>query len=295
MVRGTKLSPLQIQQLLQEGGVIPVGRDGDILPVQVPEMPSFSVEHGQRAFDLLERLGFAPPAAWGSIGAQSGSDRGLQLQPLFELTALKQKNWSAGLSRLGRMVFETIDKKGGTKATYAGVHRSGAKRKSFAITLGTEAPAQGLVDEMTGEAVDLPTSPKELFSGDYRVRFEFASRIDFDDPAYVASELNKFAQGVQSARTTLERLGFPAPEDELKLIEQEAEQFPWLRQGMIKLLEMQLNQSQQGANDGSQNFDPAEAQMGAMGMMQTKDGASLDADAATSALQGGVGQLYGGA
>jgi hypothetical protein len=89
-------------------------------------------------------------------------------------------------------------------------------------------------------------------------------------------------------------MGFEAPEDEMKLIEQESQDHPWLRQGMLKLLEMQLNAPQQGQNDGSQNQG---ADFGsAIDTMTSSDGQALDGDAMTGQLSGGPsGQLYGGA
>jgi hypothetical protein len=111
-------------------------------------------------------------------------------------------------------------------------------------------------------------------------------RLDPDDPAFVASELQKFTAGIQSARSTLEKFGVEAPEDELKLIEQENEDHPWLRQGMLKLIEMQLGAENQGANDGSQNQPDAMAGAGAM-----QDTAALDADVMSQGLGGGT--LYG--
>ena len=91
--------------------------------------------------------------------------------------------------------------------------------------------------------------------------------------------------------------GVQRPEDELKLLESEAEQYPWLRQGMLKLLEMQFGQDQQGANDGSQNQPSgADAMSGMLGQMTDNGTSALDADAGAGALPGGgVGTLYGAA
>jgi len=299
MMKGTKLSPAQVKRLLAEGGVIPVGRDGDLVPVQVPDVPQFAIDHHNRAFDLMERLGFAPPAAWGAAGSSSGSDRGLQLQPMVELTAMKQKNWSAGLSRLAAYTYQMIEKKMVGAQTFKGTYPTGNGQQAFNLILGEGLDDLSQVDETTGDSVgSYPRDPKKLFGGDYKVRFLFADRIDYDDPAYVASELNKFAQNVQSATTTLEHLGIESPEDEMKLIQQEAEAFPWLRPGMLQMMQMaQDGANQQGQNDGSQNAtSPEDAMMGAMGTMGQPDGQALDSDAMAGALPGSSnGQLYGGA
>ena len=295
-LKGSKLSPTLAKKLLEEGGVLPLGREGELDPVEVPQVPAFATDHLERSFDLMERLGFAPPAAWGAIGAQSGSDRGLQLQPLYELTSMKQKNWNAGLSRLASFIYRIIEQVDAPKSSYTGFQRRGAKVSPFSLLLGSKAqpPAAEGVEDL-GQR--LPTTPKEIFDGRYDARFEFADRVDYDDPAYVASELNKFAQGAQSLQTTLSRLGIRAPEDEIKLIADEAEKYPWLRQGMIKLIEMQLSADQQGANDGSQNApSPADAATGALDTMSGSGTSALDTDAGFGALPGGgVGVPYGGA
>ena len=295
--KGTKATPAQIRKILAEGGVIPTGREGEISPIDTAEMPAFSQSHAVAAFDILERLGFAPPAAWGAAGSSSGSDRGLQLQPMTELTSMKQKNWSAGLSRLGKMGFELIDRFQSEPRQVTGTYQRSAKSRSFNFLFGPGVPAQtpqNPASDNPEDLLSLPMNPTELFAGDHRIRFVWQNRIDKDDPAFVASELNKFAQGVQSLRTTLENLGVEAPEDEIKLIEQENEDHPWLRQGMIKLLELQMAADQQGANDGSQNV-PQDPLGDAQATMNQKDGRALDLDAMTAALPGAVGVPGGGA
>lgn len=302
--KGTKMTNHQILRALQEGGVVQTGREGDVAPISAPEMPNFEEGHIQRMFDLFERVGFAPPAAWGAIGASSGSDRGLQLQPMIELTSMKQKNWEAGLSRLGGMAFQMIEEKQTGKASFFGNARRGNRSYSFNFQMDATAVGQTVNTPVVGpdgeqDIVEAPATPKELFGGSHEIRFSWQNRVDVDDPAFVASELNKFAQGAQSLRTTLERLGVEAPEDEIKLIEAEAEAHPWLRQGMIKLMEMQLAAQEgagpgQGAGGGAP-FDSTAALGDALGTMTGKDGAALDTDALTGSLDGGIGQLFGGA
>jgi len=294
---GTGMTAQAILQALQTGGVIPIKKDGDIAPVGAPDMPAFEQVHLEKLFDVFERVGFAPPAAWGSLGASSGSDRGLQLQPMIELTAMKQGNWKAGLARLGEMAFQMVEGKQAGAATFYGTAARGTRRSKCNITLDASVtdPVQQSIQTPDGEdIIEVPANPKDLFAGDHSIRFVWQNRIDVDDPAFVASEINKFAQGIQSLRTTLERLGVEAPEDEIKLIEKEAENHPWLRQGMIKLLEMQLNADQQGQGGGAP-FDPAAAIDEGLGQMTSNGTSSLDTDALTGALNGGVGQLFGGA
>lgn len=307
---GTGQSGETISQILANGGVIPSKRDGKVDPIQAPDIPTFAVDHAQRAVEFLKMLGFAPDASWGGSDTRSGPDRALQLQPLLELTAMKQTNWSAGLSRLASYAFRMVEQKQITTATYRG-YRPGVtpgQRAAFSpFQVGPDLPSSSLItessDPLTGESFEdeviLPRNAKELFQGDYGIRFVWQNRIDPDDPAYVLAELNKFAQGVQSLQTTLERLGFQAPEDEIKLIEQEAERIPWLRQGMIRLLQIQLAQAEgaggaQGVGGGSPG-DPLGGLMAGLGMTQTKDGSALDSDAGTAALPGGMGQYGGGA
>lgn len=298
-MKGVQHTTDQVKRILAEGGVIPVGKDGSIDPVATPDVPNFEAEHAQRVMAMIRDLGFAPDAAWGDGNAGSGSDRGLQLAPMFELTQMKQKNWASGLSRLASMLLRVLEQKQVTATRFRGVQqRSGLRRNGFNITIGPDvAPVTQTINQDTADEqeIELPRTPRELFDGDYAVCFRWANRVDPDDPAYVASELNKFAQGVQSLRTTLERLGVQAPEDEIKLIEQENQDHPWLRQGMIKLLEMQFNAQQQGAGGGGDQRSAADLTGGAVDGMTTKDGAALNADAGTGALKGGVGTLYGAA
>lgn len=296
--KGLKITEAQIREILAEGGILPVGREGDLEPVEAPQIPSFAPDHADRAMEFFERLGFAPAAAWGSGDSGSGSDRSLQLQPMFELTAMKQKNWNAGLSRLGEMCFRMVESKTVKEKRYTGtVPKANGNSEGFSFLLGPETASATLPvgeGELTEEVI-VPRTPRELFDGEYEINFSWQNRIDRDDPVYVGNQLNLFSQGIQSLQTTLENLGFQAPEDEIALIEKEAEEHPWIRDGMLKLLEIQLGMSQQGQNDGSQNFDQGNANAAAQSMRTTKDGAALDGDAATRSLQGASGTLFGAA
>jgi hypothetical protein len=306
--KGTGQNAEVIKQTLSEGGVIPSKREGSLDPVQPPDVPAFEEQHSQRAMELFKMLGFAPDAAWGNGFSGSGTDRGLMLQPMVEFTAMKQMNWEAGLGRLFSMAFRMIEKKMTTASNYTGVQpsRAGAPRR-FSIQLGPDLPAQKMTRQPTAdtgivgsdfdesEFVDLPRSPRELFASDYCVRFIWNNRLDPDDPAFVLSELNKFEHGAQSLETTLERLGFEAPQDEIKRIESEAERFPWLNNGMIALIRAQLSQSNQGdggGNPGSPTADLSQGTATASG----PQGAALGADGALQALGGSaIGIPSGGA
>ncbi len=291
----------KIQRILATGGVLPTKRDGNIEPIDTPEVPAMASEHHDKALTYLKMLGFAPDASWGDGSAGSGSDRGLQLQPMAELTALKQINWAGGLSRLGSMIFRMIEGKQSGKARYRGRAQRGLRAEAFSMTLDSKAqplkvdnPAYDPFAPSSDPQVEVPQSPADIFDGDYEIRFSWLNRTDPEDPAYVMSELNKFQQGIQSARTTLERLGCDNPEDELKLIEQEADDFPWMRQGVIALLKQQLDASSQGAGGGPP-VDPGTGIDQALQMMTTKDGQAHDASAGSAGLNDtGAAPLYGG-
>ena len=301
--KGTGQSPEALNAALQKGGVIPSKRESSLEPIDPPDVPAFADAHRESVMQYIQMLGFAPDAAWGDGAAGSGSDRGLQLQPLQELSTMKQLNWSVGLSRLFRMAFEMIEGNQVGTARYRGVQKKGARRSPFNILIGPDqAPAPTENPDYNPESfageedefIDVPRDPKVLFDGDHDVRFEWQNRVDPDDPAFVLSELNKFQQGAQSLRTTLERLGVESPEDEMNLIEQESERFPWLRQGMIQMLKAQMD-NQQGAGGGA----PVDSGTGldeGLGQMLTSDGTALDTDAGGTALNSDVGgPLYGGA
>lgn len=316
--KGTGQDPNTVKGVLRDGGVLPSRRDGSVEPISAPEVPTFESEHATRALEMLKMLGFAPDAAWGGSDTRSGADRALQLQPLVEFTAMKQTNWAAGLKRLASMCFRMMEDKQVSSAIIRGTRPGSTpgQRKAFApFKLGPNQPpvAGPPSDPLDEEMIEYPATPKDLFQGDYSIRFFWQNRIDPDDPAYVTSELAKFQQGVQSARTTLERLGVMNPEDELKVIEDEAARLPWLRSGMIALIQAQLrNQAsgdQSGAGQGNGGPESGQGQGGGaptdLGAQlgsaldtfgaQGNQGGALNADAGHQAIGTDQGQLYGGA
>ncbi len=295
--KGTGQAPEVIQSILAEGGVVPARRDGELKPVDPPDVPQFASDHMSRAMEMFKMLGFAPDAAWGAGFSGSAADRGLMLQPLVEFTAMKQLNWEAGLGRLFAMAYRMLESKLTGTATYRGSKPSsvGNRRLPFSFQLGSkldplqqQAPAgpedaAGGFGMDGGEMISLPRTPKELFDGDYEVRFLWNNRIDPDDPSYVLSELNKFQHGAQSLETTLERLGFEAPQDEMKRIETEADRFPWINQGMVALIRAQLSSGAQG-DGGGPPADPTGDLGQATDTASTAGGGALGADAAAQAL-----------
>ena len=301
--RGTGQSPESIKRAISTGGIIPSRKEGNIDPIQAPDMPAFASEHQATVMQLFKMVGFTPDAAWGESGSQSGQDRGLQLQPLLEYTAMKQMNWGRGMTRLFEMVFKMIESKMVGQSTYSGTRPSkgAGKESAFSFTFGPDSEAikqaSKEIDDLTGEPVMLsfPRTPRELFAGYYCMRFVWRNRLDPDDPSYVTSELSKFSQGVQSLKTTLERLGAEAPEDEMRRIEDEAERFPWINQGMIALLKAQV--SGQGAGGGNPGDSQADMNMDASAMMDDPNsGTGNDVAAQMGALPGANPSqpLYGG-
>lgn len=299
--KGTGQNPDSIKQTLAVGGVIPSKREGAIDPVQPPQMPGFAETHADRAMQFFKMLGFAPDAAWGNPGRVSGTAANLQMQPLLEYTAMKQNNWGAGLSRLFGMAYQMIEQKLAGTATYRGAKPGkvqGSQQHPFAFQLGSDMPpaqqtGEGAGDDGLPDIIELPRTPKELFDEDYEVRFVFQTLIDPKDPSYVASELNKFTSGAQSLQTTLENLGVQAPEDEMRRIEEEADRFPWINQGMVQMILAQIRGNAQGSGGGAQpqqDFGAATDTMAGDGGGQS---GALNADAMTGALPDGTGPLYG--
>lgn len=252
--KGTGQSPKAVKQVIQQGGVAPSREKGSVEAIQPAEFGNGFVEHVSMMRDALNDLGFTPPASWGALGAASGSDRALQLQPQIELTALKQINWSAGLKRLNTMILKLIEQKSIGKSSYTGTKVRGAVSTPFRIVLNAAANEDYAITDSDGQpavnpdgtAVKIPLNPKELIAGNYCTRVVWERRLDRDDPEFVLSELNKYAQAAQSLRTTLEHLGFENPEDEMDLIEAESERFPWVRSGMVELIKQQLSASAEG-------------------------------------------------
>lgn len=299
--KGTGSSKQQVAAWLREGGVLDAKRDSALEAAPVPQEPAFLPDHAGAVVEFVKMLGFAPDAAWGSAGSTSGADRGLQLMPLIELTAMKQVNWAAGLSRLFGMAFRMIEMNHLMgQSIYRGSVPSATSRASTRFQLILEPGAFDTVENPDLDPMDpeqmllLPRGPVELFDGDYEVRFNWQNRIDPDDPAFVMSELNKFQQATQSLETTLERLGVQSPQDEIKRIAKEAEEMPWLRAGMIALTKLQLDQASGDASTDGVSPDQGSSMMDALAMMQTPDGSALDVDAGIEGLDG-VGVPFGGA
>jgi hypothetical protein len=285
-----------IRQILERGGVLPTRETGSLEPVPPPEIPDFLPLHQEQAVTFLKMLGFAPDAAWGAGTSTSGADRNQQLGPLLEFTGLKQINYGSAFSRLFERCLRMVESHTVGQVTYAGMATKGTARSPFAITLG--AAETGLEADVDPEdptyLLNVPKNPAELVGGDYFVRCTWANRIDPDDPAFVTSEVNKFAQGCQSLYTTLERLGVVSPNDELRLITEEADKYPWLRQGMIAMIKANLGAGgDQGGDTSAPGMTPEmEMMMGGGG----GDGGALDLDAMNSALPGdSPGVPYGGA
>ncbi len=301
--KGTGSSKQQVMEFMRKGGVLDAKRESELVAAPVPQEPVFLPDHAQSVTDFIKMLGFAPDAAWGSSGSSSGSDRGLQLMPLIELTAMKQVNWAAGLTRLFGMAYRMIEatQQPGQAATYRGSVPASTSRQQTRFQLVLEPGAFDEVENPDMDPLDpdfvmmLPRSPAELFDGDYDVRFNWQNRIDPDDPAFVMSELNKFQQAVQSLETTLERLGHQSPSDEIARIKKEADDIPWLRSGQIALTKIQLAQSgDQAAPASGGGPDESQSMMDALAMMQTPDGSAMDVDAGAAGMEG-LGVPYGGA
>lgn len=299
--KGTGQSPGRILNTIRQGGIIPSKREGEVTPVETPKIPDFAVDHADRSLLMMKMLGFLPDAAWGDGAAGSGSDRGLQLQPLLELTAMKQSNWSSGLTRLFETALRMMEKRQSLPTSYSGYQMKGQRRVPFILPrLGPQEEPGQIVTGVDEEGVDvteqLPRTLKELFAGDYCANFSWQNRIDPDDPAYVNSELSKFQMGAQSLRTTLERLGVQNPEDEIRLIAQEVEKYPWINQGAIALVKAQLQaeQSNGGQGDGGgAPTDPTSGLFDAQDSFASADTSATDADFAARAAGAGSGPLYG--
>lgn len=294
---GSGQNPKSVIEALRKGGVIPVKKDsGGLKPVETPQFGPWIDAHFNYVRSAINDLGFAPPAAWGTLGAStSGADRALQLGPQLELTGLKQIHWTSGLQRLNSMILKLVEQKTTGKATYRGTQTKGHRATPFTVTLNAAAEAEPLsnadpnadesLNPLTGEPQQLPMTPKDLIDGDYDTCIEWQNRLERDDPQFVLQELNKFQQGAQSLYTTLERLGVADPEDEMRLIEEEAARFPWLRNGMIALLQQQLD-AQNQQSDPSQQGGDLSASIASMTGGGGGQAGALNFDALSSALNG---------
>jgi hypothetical protein len=284
---GSGQHPSKVLNIIRKGGIVPGKKDSKgIQPIQPPEFGAWIDSHHAFIRQAINDLGFTPDAAWGTIGAStSGSDRALQLGPQLELTGLKQIHWSGGIKRMNTMILKLIEKYT-VEATFRGTATKGYRSSPFTIVVNAAAAeaAQAspsdidLADIGTdGAPKSLPQTPKELIAGDYCTEVKWNNRLDRDDPQFVLSELNKYAQAAQSLYTTLERLGFADPSEEIELIAAEAEKYPWLRSGMISLIKQQL--------DAAANTAPAGGSGGG--------GGQGDISGALASLTGGGGGASG--
>lgn len=240
-------SPGVVKRIIQTGGVLDSRKDGSVAPIPGPDLGAHTDAHLAAVREAINDIGFTPPAAWGTLGAASGSDRALQMAPQQELTALKQIHWSAGLRRMNEMLLKLIESKTvDQQVVYRGKHTRGHRVTPFAITLNATENSEDLIEDgqlptnPDGTVFLPPKTPAEVIRGDYQTDVIWEQRLNRDDPEFILAELNKFAQAAQSLQTTLERLGIESPEDEMKLIEKESERFPWLRNGMIALINAQM-------------------------------------------------------
>ena len=233
---GTGHSANVIKRILREGGVLPGRPNSKLTPIEVARQPDFTESHLSDVKTALKELSFTPDASWGTLGAAtSGTDRALQIAPQVELTALKQIHWTAGMQRINEGILRLIESKTTLTATYRG--RQGSKRTPFNITISAAADAvadlvdstgSSVIDPTTQEAYVIPDNPKDLIDGDYETEVRWQRRLDRDDPQWVLSRLNLYSQAAISLYTLLDELGYESPEDEIKLIEKEAERIPWL-------------------------------------------------------------------
>ena len=278
----TGVPAAQIVEIIKKGGVAPIRRDSEIKPIPAHEQPAFINEHFTAARDALSDLSFVPDAAWGSQGSEatSGSERGMQMLPQVELARQKQVNMRWALEKVDELCLRMAERNALGRSTYRGTMKRDGVSRSFRMDLGPAAePPQGL------DGVDM-TLPK-LIAKDYDTEVVFTDHLDVWDPQFVLSELNKFQQGAQSLQTTLERLGTADPVDEMNLIQAEAEAMPWLRQGMIALIEKQLQADDQAAGSGGADMPPQGQLPSGMEAMFGDAGQSGSAtDGLTRALNG---------
>ena len=248
-----------IKETLSTGGVIPIRENSEIKPVPPMEQPSFIEAHTAAARDWISELGFVPRAGWSvdqTGQATSGSERGMQLQPSVELARLKQGNMVWGLERVNEIILRIAEQKISPSdgLTYRGRLRTSQSRSQpFKVKLG----GTGGGDTLPKEFQDIEnTSLPHAIDGDYETTVVFTDRLDMYDPTFIQSELTKFSQGAQSLRTTLENTGCTDPDNEILQIAQEAQDYPWMRQGMIALIKAQLDQQQAAQGDSGQPEPP---------------------------------------
>jgi hypothetical protein len=265
MDTGTGQASAKVVDILKKGGVLP-GREGaEVKPIETAAQPAFIDEHLDMAHRSMLEVGFTTTASWASsdgAAATSGNEGGMRLQPTVELARLKQVNLAWALARVNEIILRIAEKKilPEDGLAYRGnLPLPNGRTQPFKLKTGG-VPDDTLPEQFRDIAdTSLPTA----IDGNYETSIVFTDRLDMYDPQYALSELSKFTQGAQSLRTTLENLGCQDPDNEIGQIVKEAEQNPWMRQGMIALIKQQLDAQNQGG--GAMPPGPDAAMPGGVG------------------------------
>lgn len=194
------------------GGAIPtrIGSRVEFLAYDRPNPAVLELEQALRAA-ILETTGMSEIALQGTVqgSVNTGPALAAQFQPVLSTIGKKQKEWEHGLEKLFSMMLEVQEQIGDSKVLGEAVINESARGENM---------SDGQLVRLSGKDIH----------GLRDVVLNWPGVLPKDDFEAARLEMEKFAQGLQSAYTTLEKLGEEYPMDEIARIRIE-NQDPHLR------------------------------------------------------------------
>jgi len=245
--RRTGLTANQIRAIFQEGGVISTNRENaEVSVITASGAPPEFQNQDQRIRELLNEATYSTPQ---NSDYLSGSALAELSSAQQALTLLKRANWEAAMKTLNEYLLRMVERLGSGPMEFSGIHESGVRSYSFHLTLDSnfEMPdAEDVVGEarmshpqmamMEREEILQQMMPKELnyrtlIGKHYETSVVWTNRSQREDPQYQLALLNRFVQGGLSLRSYLELSGCEDVDREIRRLEEDNRERPWLRAG----------------------------------------------------------------
>ena len=252
------------------GGAIPA-RLGSRLYFLAYDRPNPAVEEMQSTLRqaLLETTGMSEIALQGTTHGSVNTGPALQAQMAPVLTTIdkKRKEWERGLKNLFRMLLDTQERLGDSKALGQAVINQSQKSANA---------TDGELVALSGKDID----------GLRDITLTWPEVMPKDDLEQSRFELEKMTQGVQSFYSTLEKLGEEYPDDEIARIRMENTD-PTLRgEKVAEQMRANAAAAQPMLKAQQQQFDQQQALAG--GAPGAPGGAPPDPAAAAFPDKGGI-------
>lgn len=245
--QGSGVAPRTVARTIQqEGGVLPIRKDGDLRFLNWEGTPPDFDNQYNRVLALIYDLSGKPPSAYGQmVSNQSGVATNLSLSPTTAATEERTSVFGFGLTELNAATLHLYEKfMKGEEISVRGIRpsKAGSKRAVY-----YEAQIRG--GDMGGWREN---------------RIKWPSALRTDDPVYIQNELAKSAADSenppkQSLYTTIENLGIEDVEMEIdRIAEQMAD--PRLHPGrMTAAVDAMSAMAGQATPSGMEGLDPGMA------------------------------------